>query len=210
MFTNLFLASSSKTRQLLLTEAGIPFEILTNTCTPEPFEQTLGLKENVQAAAFCKATHVDLPYKTPMVAPIIYVITADTLITAHNGAILQKPHNLEHAKEQLTLLSAGPCTVGTSCVVQKFKWNTKKGWKLLKTKHIYSKSTAEFYVPQESFNEYFSRLPIALYVCGAGIMEGFGSQFLKKFHGSYSGTLGLPLSETKKALQDLGWLRISS
>lgn len=202
---NLFLASSSPTRQLLLKEAALSFEVLPNTCTPEPFNQNASLKQNVQAAATCKAEKIELPYKTPMIPKEIYVITADTLISDVKGEILQKPYNLELAKEQLIKLSAGPCFVGTACIVQKFIWNTKKGWKIKQKKVIYLKSTAEFYVPQESFDEYFNQLPIALYVCGSGIIEGFGAQFLKSFKGSYTAALGLPMFELKKALSDLGY-----
>lgn len=204
MLTNLFLASSSQTRQLLLREAGFSFEILRNTCTPEPFDSKISLKQNAQATATCKAKTVELPYKTPMVAKTIFVITADTLIADIKGEILQKPHDLENAKQQLTKLAAGSCSIGTSCVIQKYTWTIQKGWILKKTKEIYSKSTAKFYVTKESFDEYFQKLPIALYVCGAGVIEGFGSQFLKNFKGSYSGALGLPLFEVKETLKKLG------
>ena len=202
---NLFLASSSPTRQLLLKEAAFLFEVLPNACTPEPFNQSASLKHNAQAAATCKAEKIELPYKTPMVPKEIYIITADTLISDVTGEILQKPHNLQHAKEHLTKLSAGPCMVGTACIVQKFVWNTKKGWKIKQKKILYSKSTVEFYVPKESFDEYFNQLPIALYVCGSGIIEGFGAQFLKSIKGSYTAALGLPMFELKKALTDLGY-----
>lgn len=205
--TNLYLASTSQTRRHLLSEAGYAFEILHNTCTTEPFNQSLSIRQNVEAAAICKAVHINLPDKTPSVSQTIYVIAADTLIADVKGEILQKPRNLEHAKEQLTQLSAGKCTIATACIIQKFKWSPQKGWVKKSSKILHTKGTAEFWVPKESFGEYFSRLPIALHVCGAGVIEGFGSQFLKKFNGSYSAALGLPLFEIKKTLQDLGWAR---
>ncbi len=208
MMKNLFLASSSPTRQLLLTEAGLSFEILTTTCKREPFNSQKNLKQNAQTAVTCKANSVILPHKTPTIAQTIYVITADTLIADVHNEMLHKPVDLKEAKAQLTKLRAGQCTIGTYCIVQKFTWNAKKGWILKKTKGFYVKSTAEFYVAQEAVDEYFAHLPIALKACGSGIMEGYGSQFLKKFNGSYSGALGLPIFEIKEALQDLGWSRL--
>lgn len=202
---DLFLASSSPTRKLLLSEAGYSFEILTTSCNTEPFDQQLSLKQNVEAAAACKAAHVNLPAITPNSPPTIYVITADTLIADVKGEILQKPRHLAHGKQQLMDLNAGPCTIGTACIIQVFTQASKKTWKKMGKTRIYGKSSAEFYVPIERMDEYFERLPMALYACGSGIIEEFGAQFLKKFTGSYSAALGLPMFEVSQALSKLGY-----
>lgn len=201
---NLYLASSSQSRQQLLTDAGFSFEILQTSSEPEPFDATASIEHNVTAAAAFKAKTAVLP-TTANSAPSIFVITADTLIADIAGNIMRKPENLAHAHKQLRQLRTGKCTIATAAVIKKFDRLPHGGWKIVESELIYSESFAEFYVPDEQFDAYFSRLPIALHACGSGIIEGFGAQFLKTFQGSYSGALGLPIFEVAQALKKLGY-----
>lgn len=199
----LYLASSSQSRQQLLKDAGFMFEILRTGNEAEPFNAQANLQENVEAAAQFKATTVILPPTTTKHS-CIFVITADTLIADAAGTILRKPADLADAHNQLRLLRMGPCTIGTAFVVQKLEKTSENAWLLTKTARDYSESIAEFYVPDEAFDNYFDKLPFALYACGSGIIEGFGAQFLKSFSGSYTGALGLPIFEVKETLKKLG------
>jgi len=202
--TSLFLASSSQSRQQLLRDAGFSFEILKTSAESEPFETTASLEQNVKAAAIFKAKTVVLP--TPKDSPqTICVITADTLIADVAENILQKPADLAHAHEQLRQLRAGMCTIGTAVVIQKLAHSRDNDWKRIESEYIYSESHAEFYVPDEQFDAYFSQLPFALHACGSGIIESFGAQFLKSFQGSYTGALGLSMFEVAAALKKLGY-----
>jgi len=201
---SLFLASSSQMRQQLLTEACFSFEILKTTNKVEPFNQNISLKKNAQAVALFKAKNVFLP--NPSIAQnTIFVIVADTLIADVNGIILQKPKDLTEGKEQIKQLSQGPCHIATAMIVQKFTKTTQNKWKRTGKSSLYSKATAHFYVKEAEIDEYFKQLPFALFACGSGVVEGFGGQFLKSFHGSYSAALGLPIFELKEILTKLGY-----
>ncbi len=200
----LYLASSSQSRQQLLKDAGFMFEILRTSNEVEPFDAQASLQENVEAAAQFKATTIILPSTTTNHS-CIFVITADTLLTDAAGTILRKPADLADAHNQLRLLRMGPCTIGTAFIVQKLEKTSENAWLLTKTVRDYSESSAEFYVSDEAFADYFAKLPFALYACGSGIIEGFGAQFLKSFSGSYTGALGLPIFEVKKTLKKLGY-----
>lgn len=202
--SNLYLASSSQSRQQLLKDAGFMFEILRTSNEAEPFNSQASLQENVEAAAQFKATTVILP-PTRTEHSCIFVITADTLIADAAGTILRKPKDLANAHNQLHLLRMGPCTIGTAFVVQKFEKTSENRWSLTTAKHNYSESSAVFHVPEEALDAYFSKLPFALYACGSGIIEGFGAQFLKSFSGSYTGALGLPVFELKEMLKKLNY-----
>ena len=200
--TALYLASSSQSRQQLLRDAGFSFEVLKTSSHPEPFDTQASLQKNVGDAALFKAKTVILPDPNVATAPII-VITADTLIADVAGNILRKPADLADAHQQLRQLRAGKCRIGTAVVVQKFELSQHKEWRSAQVEQLYSESHAEFYVPDEQFEAYFSHLPFALHACGSGIIEGFGAQFLKSFSGSYSGALGLPVYEVAATLKKL-------
>ena len=202
---NLYLASSSQTRQQLLKDAQFEFAILTTKeHLAEPFNESKTLRENVSNAALFKAISVNLPTLQDTDAKTIFVISADTLIADSQGTILQKPKNLLEGKEQLKKLSAGPCTIGTSFVIQKLK-RTPGTWIVDQQRQEYCHSSAEFYVPEHEISLYFEQMPHSLHACGSGIIEGFGAQYLKAFSGSYTGALGLPLFEVKKVLLELGY-----
>ncbi|MBM3894297.1 hypothetical protein FJ366_01755 [Candidatus Dependentiae bacterium] len=204
---NLYLASSSLTRQQLLKDADFSFELLsTNLQHEEPFNPEKSLKENVSTAALFKAVATELPSLFSTEEKTIFVISADTLIAEQQGNILKKPKNLAEGHEQLKKLRAGPCVIGTAFIVQKFK-RSSHTWILAQQIQKYNESVAEFYVPENEVDSYFEQMPYSLHACGSGIIEGYGAQFLKSFSGSYSGALGLPVFEVKETLIELGYIK---
>ncbi len=119
------------------------------------------------------------------------VIVADTIVVLGN-TILQKPKNKEEAKEFLTMLSNRWHNVITGYSISDGK--ELKLYKFVTTEVLFKKLTAkeiDFYL---SDNEYMGK-------AGAYAIQGLGAFMIKKFVGSYSNVVGLPIMELFSDLQ---------
>jgi Nucleotide-binding protein implicated in inhibition of septum formation len=189
----LYLGSQSPSRQKLLKLAQIPFEVIQHTSDECGIAFTASFDEYVLAIAKHKMEHLKLP-KT---SKPIFVLTADTLVRV-NGNMLGKPHDITDAKHMLSLLRNNTAELVTGCCLEQ-----KECGKTLKKKHWTTPAQIEFSVPEEHVEDYFKQLPQALHACGAGIVEGFGLNYLKQLNGSFTSVLGLPLFELHEALKEL-------
>lgn len=59
-------------------------------------------------------------------------------------------------------------------------------------------------LPDEWIDSYLEKTG-ALSAAGALVIDDFGSLFFKSMAGSYTGIIGLPLSELREALSELGF-----
>lgn len=122
----LILGSGSFTRKLILKEMNIPFEIRTRPIDERAIgDRTEGSnpKELVLTLGRAKADHLvqglldeseaDESLKLPHVGQECIVLTADQVVT-HSGCILEKPDDLEQAKDFVSrYASSPPSTVGS-------------------------------------------------------------------------------------------------
>lgn len=195
---SLYLASSSKGRRELLTQADIPFKLIEQNAN-EIYSGVKSLQEIVVMLAIRKMDHAQL--LPSFNGNIMYVLSADTMVENCFKKIMGKPKDNEEVQSQIQSINQGPCLVSTGfCLEKKIfdedKWHTQS--------QIVEAVTTEclFFISDYWINKYLS-LTDSFNIAGSITIEGFGSQFLKEIHGSYSNIIGLPLFEVRQALETL-------
>jgi septum formation protein len=196
MLTTIYLASQSPRRQQLLTQIGVPFELL--------------LPEDVQAAE-------DLEQAWPGEKPLSYVkrvtllklkaareqmrrqglvprpiLCADTTV-ALSDSIFGKPLDHADAVRMLTELSGHTHQVFTAVAVNSGRQIKCKVQKSSVTFARLSSHEIQAYVQTAE--------PMGK--AGAYAIQGFAASFIQKMVGSHSGIMGLPLYETQQLLSQL-------
>ncbi len=191
MTYQLILASASPRRKALLAQLGIQCQVNAVEIDETPFlnEEPLTYVKRIAAAksAACLATYQgSLP-----------ILAADTSVVLGHQ-MMGKPENQHHAQQMLLALS------GT-------------------THQVYSAislrcRTANKVIHQEAVNitqVTFRKLTLAEIAtywetgepcdkAGGYAIQGLGSIFIEKIHGSFSGVMGLPLFETAQLLAQHG------
>ncbi|MBD3231221.1 hypothetical protein GF322_01010 [Candidatus Dependentiae bacterium] len=201
----LYLGTKSKSRQKLIQIAGIDYKVLEHKSEECGIDIKHGFETYVLSIAQEKMEHLILPKKEKVKRDYIFVLTADTLVrTIKSNQILTKPKDVEDGKKMLKFLCQEPVQVVTACCLEKKKWNVKK-WYIDKKIHWSTKTEVEFCVQDEYLDLYFQKMPNALNACSAGIIEGFGQNFLKNINGSYTSVIGLPLYELRQNLKKMNF-----
>ena len=180
----ILLASSSPRRRQLLSILVSEFDC----CSPE-IDETEGDYElpdrYVERLAVAKATHAS--------AANTLVIAADTCV-ALDGVILGKPATREHARTMLLSLSGRWHQVYTGLALLSPE---KRHSCVIKTEVLFadlSPSLVEAYLETGEADD----------KAGAYGIQGAGGSFVDSLHGSYSSVVGLPLSQTRSALEQWG------
>ena len=180
----LVLASASRTRQALLADAGIEFEVvaaeLDERAAEQPLLEAEATPEDVAVAlAAAKALSVSES------RPDALVIGADQVLDL-DGARLHKPADMEAARRQLLALqgrthqlhSAAACARRGSIV-----------WQASDTAHLRMRQ-----LTPAGIGRYLARVgPAALSSVGAYQLEGLGIHLFERVEGDYFTILGLPL-----------------
>ena len=178
------LASSSPRRRQLLSILLSDFDC----CSPDidETERDDELPDRyVERLAVAKATHAS--------AANTLVIAADTCIGL-DGVILGKPATREHARTMLLSLSGRWHQVYTGLALLSPK---KRHSCVIKTEVLFadlSPSLVESYLETGEADD----------KAGAYGIQGAGGSFVDSIRGSYSSVVGLPLSQTRSALEDWG------
>ena len=178
------LASSSPRRRQLLSILLSDFEC----CSPDidETERDDELPDRyVERLAVAKATHA--------CAANTLVIAADTCV-ALDGVILGKPATREHARTMLLSLSGRWHQVYTGLALLSPK---KRHSCVIRTEVLFadlSPSLVEAYLETGEADD----------KAGAYGIQGAGGSFVDSLHGSYSSVVGLPLSQTRSALEQWG------
>lgn len=205
-FDTIYLGSQSRSRQRLLKEANIPFIVLDHKSDEEAITRDPDFKQYVTAIAKSKIETLGLPHPADIKTDYIYVLTADTLIrTIENDQILAKPVSLEHAKDMLQRISAGPIDVQTGCCLRHYK-KTVTNWQLEKEIQWVSGATIEYIQEHEEFDTYVKQLPFILAISGGCAAEGYGQNFFKSINGSLTAVYGLPVFELRQELKKLNFV----
>lgn len=178
------LASSSPRRRQLLSILLSDFDC----CSPDidETERDDELPDRyVERLAVAKATHAS--------AANTLVIAADTCIGL-DGVILGKPATREHARTMLLSLSGRWHQVYTGLALLSPK---KRHSCVIKTEVLFadlSPSLVESYLETGEADD----------KAGAYGIQGAGGSFVDSIRGSYSSVVGLPLSQTRSALEQWG------
>ncbi len=187
----LILASASPRRAELLTKLNVPF-----TVVPADVEEDEGLtmtpREMVSHNARLKALAIAKRF------PDRVVLAADTTVFIDNR-ILNKPRDLDEAWEMLRRLSGRTHTVFTGLLV--------KGPDAPREIEEGVESRVTFRkLDDATIAEYFQKVNPLDKAGAYGIQEG-SERIIEGYEGSFTNIVGLPIEETKRALQRFGFLQ---
>ena len=196
----LFLASQSVSRQYLLKEAKIPFDLLQQQADETVCDWSLPLEQVVLSIALHKMKHVLLPDANE--GDEILVLTGDTLSQNSNGEIEGKPIDKQDAIRKIKNAREGTRLCTAFCLdLKRFENGT---WQTVERIHKAVGASYRFYVPDEWIERYIEH-SLSLSCSNAIAVESYGSQFLKEVTGSYTAIVGLPMFEVREALNSLGF-----
>lgn len=198
----LYLGSTSASRQMLLQEAQIPFQCVTQTADETLCDWALPLKQLVEKIALYKMEHVILPLGNE--GERRFVLTADTLSQDMDGTIHGKPKDRQDAIDKIRRARAGSRLCTAFCLdVRNYQSSV---WYIEKRICVAVSAEYIFDVPEEWVEIYLEK-SMGLHASNAIAIEGFGGQFLKSVHGSYTTIVGLPMFEVRQALEEVDFFR---
>ena len=182
--TTVVLASTSVTRQSVLTNAGVVVEAV----APRIDEEEIKLAMTAENAGGAEIAQVLAEQKARSVSrqrPDNLVIGADQILEFDNK-VFSKPRNLEGARESLAQLRGREHKLlSCVCVVQ----NGQRLWHNLGIATLTMRDFSDGYI--EAYLDTIG--DSALAGPGSYQIEGLGSQLFSKISGDYFTILGLPL-----------------
>jgi len=197
----LLLGSKSPSRQMLLHEAQIPFTLVRQDADERQCGWALPLPQLVATIARHKMEHVVLP-AGQHAGDVCFVLTADTLSQDRDGTIYGKPDDRADAVNKIKSARAGS-RLSTAFCADRRVWDGRI-WSVDARIEQVVNAEYTFALPDEWIDLYFEK-SLGLNTAGAIAAEGFGAQFLRIVHGSYTTIIGLPMYEVREALQKLGF-----
>ncbi len=182
MNASLVLASGSPRRKELLAQLGYQFEVVT-TDVEECREQ------HETAEQYVARLSKDKALAGVKLRPESVVIGSDTIVVC-DQRVLEKPDNLAHAKQMLTMLSNRKHQVMTAVTVA----NTQIQDTVVVTTDVWFKPLSE-----QEIEQYWQTGEPCDKAGSYGI-QGIGGRFVSRIEGSYYAVVGLPLYETDQLL----------
>jgi nucleoside triphosphate pyrophosphatase len=192
-----YLASASPRRRQLLSQIGVPFQVL-SVQVDESIAPGESAGSYVLRVAEAKA-RAGLAQRVAGRRPQATVLGADTAVVA-GGAILGKPADCADAERMLGLLSARTHEVLTAVALAVEDGVLSR---LSRSEVTFREITRE--EARDYWNTGESRDK-----AGGYAIQGYGAVFVSALRGSYSGVMGLPLFETAQMLRSAGvpcWLQ---
>jgi septum formation protein len=182
----IYLASSSPRRRELLAQLGYQFTIIT------PDVEELRQPDESAADYVLRLSRQKAQAGTELVADCsvgAVVIGADTIVVS-DGDVLEKPHDLPHARQMLQTLSAGRHQVMTAVTVADSQhWLSELVVTDVWFKALSEEEITDYWATGEPFDK-----------AGAYGIQGIGGRFVSRIEGSYHAVVGLPLLETDQLL----------
>lgn len=196
----LHLASASRSRQVLLQEALIPFVVIGHGADEEAVGHGLPFKELVSAIAREKMDYACL--SDGFEGQEIFVLAADSLGYDGQGVVHGKPKDKEDAIKKIKSLGEKAVTATAFCLDKKV-WQSG-AWHTVGRVEQVVQSRYRFAVPDKWIENYLEH-SWGMSASGAIAVEFYGAQFLEWIDGSYSTVMGLPMFELRQALEHLGF-----
>ena len=196
MLPKIYLASQSPRRQQLLTQIGVPFELL----LPEdvqsaedleqvwPGEKPLSYVKRVTLLKI-KAANEQMHRQGLVPRPILCADTTVALV----DSIFGKPMDHADAVRMLTELSGHTHQVFTAVALSSGR----------QIKCKVQKSSVTFARLTSHEIQAYVQTAEPMGKAGAYAIQGFAASFIQKMVGSYSGIMGLPLYETQQLLSQI-------
>lgn len=181
------LASASERRKELLQRIIKDFDVVISDFDEEKIVCGENIEAYVTELAYGKANDV-----SSKVAEDSIIIAADTIVV-HNGEVLGKPKDSQHAFKMLKLLSGDVHRVYSAVVVINM-FNKKVEKQCLFTEVKFSDLT------EKEIMEYI-KTEEPLDKAGAYGIQGLGGLFVERINGCYYNVVGLPLNLLNKMLK---------
>ena len=197
----LLLASQSRSRQMLLAQIQIPFQVIGQHADESVCDWNLPLIEVVRNIALYKMEQA-IVSNGKVEGEICFVLTADTLNLDVRGRLQGKPVDRKDAIEKIRISREGS-DLATAFCIDKKKWNGIS-WELVERVCEVVCASYLFEIPETWIATYLEK-SCGLQCAGAIAIEDFGGQFLRDVKGSYSAIVGLPQFEVRQALEKLGF-----
>jgi septum formation protein len=197
----LYLASSSRSRQVLLEEARIPFECIGHDADEEAADRALPFLALLQQIARDK---MDYALLKPGVyeGQEIFVLSADSMGYDAQGVVHGKPTDREDAIKKIKSLGDKAVT-GTAYCLDKKRWDGTS-WIVIERQERVVEARYRFVIPDHWIDRYLEH-SWAMIASGAIAVEFYGAQFLEWIDGSYTTVMGLPMFELRQDLEKLGF-----
>ncbi|MGI0115616.1 Maf family protein [Zooshikella sp. RANM57] len=191
----IYLASQSPRRQELLQQIGVNYIVIPAAIDESPYTDELGdayvlrmAKEKAEAG--WQILHAEKKSIISSTENSPCVLAADTSVIV-DGGILGKPKDESDAKAMLMRLSNRTHQVITAVAL--------KNRRQMETR--LSVSNVTFRALTDTDVQAYIRSGEPLDKAGAYAIQGLGAIFVQHLAGSYSGVMGLPLTETAELLQ---------
>ncbi len=195
----LILASASKSRALLLQNAGVLFTIVPAHINERIIKESgLAKQDSIEAIALqlsrAKAACIAQEY------PQAYVIGADQMLECHQR-FFDKPASRTEAEEHLRFLRGKTHVLYSGVAVYQ---GNECLWEHSATASITMRDFSD-----EFLQHYLDKLgQEALTMVGCCAVEGYGVQLLERIDGNHATILGLPLLPLLAFLRDRGILPV--
>ncbi len=183
----ILLASQSPRRQHLLKDCGFDVSII-KIDVEETFDPSLQAQEIPLFLSQKKAAAYQLPLAENEV-----LVTSDTIVWLKNK-VLNKPENMQEAKQMLLQLSGNEHTVYTAVTLKTNKT----------TFSFFDESKVQFNSLSEEIIDYYLTKYKPLDKAGAyGVQEFIGYVGIQKIEGCYYNIMGFPLAKFFKEIENL-------
>jgi nucleoside triphosphate pyrophosphatase len=199
----LLLGSQSFSRQRLLHEAKIPFQVIEQNADESVCDWGLSFDVVLKSIALEKMKHVLLPDGKE--GDECFVLTADSMCKDADGIIHGKPIDKADAINKLKAWRKGGYAATAFCLEKKRLVNGI--WHITDQVIEVVSATFEFDMPDTWIEKSLKEIPQYLSLAGAFTVTGYGAQFLKSVNGSYTTIIGLPMFEIREALQELDFFK---
>ena len=184
---DIILASASPRRKELLTQMGLPFQIIVSHAD-ETVDETLSPAQQVETISRRKAQAV-----AETVGPDKLVIAADTIV-ALDGEVMGKPHSVDEAVGMLRRLQGRTHEVYTGLTLQQGDRVTAHVERTAVTfRPVTEKEIAAYVATGEPMDK-----------AGAYGIQGKGGVFVEGIQGDYFNVMGLPVCALGTALTAFG------
>lgn len=188
----IILASQSPRRRELLTQAGIPFRVVTSSVEERITKTEAG--EVVKELSFQKAENVAA--KQP---EGVWVLGADTVVVLE-GQILGKPKNTENAREMLRRLSGNTHSVFTGVTLYK-----KEGGGVQSVTFAEETRVTFYPMTEEEIIAYVASGD-PMDKAGAYGIQGAAAVYIQGIEGDYNNVVGLPVAAVYQRMKEVGIL----
>ncbi len=196
----ILLASRSPRRRELLEQLAIPYDTVDveiDESVKSPIMPEVYVKEMAEKKAIKALSDFD-----HLITDQQLLLTADTTLS-YAGKIIGKPENEAHFREIMRMLSNKTHTV-FSALTLVGKQNGKPRFVTM-----LSESEVTFSILPETFTQNYWASGEPCDKAGGYAIQGMMAGYIQAINGSYSGIMGLPLFELRKALEEFNYFLMS-